>query len=62
MLISAPCLTKNLTISIESDSIATLKGHLLISREFQKAMINLKRNIMLLSNDKYEKKKNDVKQ
>ena len=47
MFTSAPCSTKNLTISIEFALIAMLRGHSIISREFHKAMINAKRKRIL---------------
>ena len=60
MLTSAPCSTKNLTISIEFSLIAKLSGHLLkierISlnndkhekeRKFHKAKFNMKRKEMI---------------
>ena len=56
MLTSAPCSTSYLTISIELVLIAKLRGHSLMSREFHKAMKNMKRKRMPLNNDKYEKK------
>ena len=62
MLTSAPCSTRNLTISVDFDLIAILRGHSLISREFHKTMINMKRKIILLNYVKYEMKDNVIKQ
>ena len=47
MVTLAPLLTRNWTISIEFASIAILSGQSLISKEFHKRMINMKRKIML---------------
>ena len=43
MLTSAPCSTKNVTISIEFILMAILRGHSLIYRELHITMINMKR-------------------
>ena len=42
MLTSAPCSTKNLTISIDFALIATLRGHLFNLKEFQKNLVDIK--------------------
>ena len=60
MLTSAPCSTKNRTISIDSYSIATLRGQWLISREFHKAMINMKRKRRFLINETRVGNFNDI--
>ena len=46
MLTSAPCSTKNLTISKDFALIAILRGHSLISREFHSTLKNMKRKKM----------------
>ena len=45
MLTSAPCSTKDFTISIEFALIAILRGHSLTQRELDSTMRNIKRNI-----------------
>ena len=62
MLASAPCSTRNLTISMELDLIAILRGHSLISKECNKTIINMKRKRISLNIDKYEMKQNFIKQ
>ena len=62
ILTSEPCSINNWIISIEFALIAILRGLSLILREFRKALINLKRKRIIYNNDKYEKKKNYIKQ
>ena len=60
MLTSEPCSTKNLTISVEFILIAIPRGHSLIFREYQKTMKNMKRKIIPLNKNKYEKKEGKI--
>ena len=46
MLTSAPCSTKNVTISIEFILMAILRGHSLIYRELHITMINIAKKII----------------
>ena len=58
----APCSTKKLIIFVALFIMAILRGHLLISKEFHKPMINMKRKRKPSNNDRYEKKENFIKQ
>ena len=58
----APCSTKKVIIFVALFLMAILRGHLLISKEFYKTMINMRRKRKPSNNDRYEKKENLIKQ